>query len=164
MIRDAVPDDAEAICRIYNPYIEQSVITFETSPVTPKQMAARIAEYTVSFPWLVYEENGDLLGYAYAAKWKDRRAYRYCVESSIYLDGSATGKGLGARLYEALFARLGQLSVHAVLAGITLPNPASVALHEKLGFRKVGHFTEVGYKFDRWIDVGYWEKRLDAEP
>lgn len=157
MIRDAVAGDAEAICRIYNPYIEQTVITFETEPVTAEAMSARIEQYSARLPWLVFEEDGALLGYAYAAKWKERSAYRHAVESSVYLAPSATGRGLGSLLYRALFHRLRALSVHAVLAGITLPNEASIALHERLGFQKVAHLREVGWKFDRWIDVGYWE-------
>ncbi|MBJ6723721.1 arsinothricin resistance N-acetyltransferase ArsN1 family B [Geomesophilobacter sediminis] len=160
MIRDAVPEDAAAICRIYNPYIEQTVITFETEPLSVEKMAARIESYRAHYPWLVAEENGAVVGYAYAAKWRERRAYRFAVESSVYIDQSAQGRGLGVLLYQELFVRLAAMKIHAVLACISLPNPASIALHEKLGFAKAAHFTEVGWKFDRWIDVGYWQKLL----
>jgi len=98
-----------------------------------------------------------VLGYAYASKWKSRCAYRYAVESSIYLAPDATGRGLGTRLYVALIDALRAKSVHTIIGGIALPNPASVALSEKLGFRKIGQFEQVGWKFEKWIDVGYWE-------
>ena len=98
-------------------------------------------------------------GYAYAAPWRARAAYRHSVETSIYLAPGAGGRGLGARLYRALFAALPS-HVHAAIGGVSLPNPASVALHERLGFRKVAHFREVGRKFGRWIDVGYWQRLL----
>lgn len=160
MIREARANDVEAICRIYNHYITHTTITFEEQTVSSTEMAARIAEYTATLPWLVLEEEGDVLGYAYAGPWKGRSAYRHTVESSVYLDPAAVGRGLGAQLYEKLFAHLRHASIHAVIAGITLPNQASVALHEKLGFIKVGHFREVGWKFERWLDVGYWELML----
>lgn len=163
MIRDAVVDDAHAICRIYNPYVENTVVTFETDPVTTDQMSARISHTTRTLPWLVLEQEGIVAGYAYAATWKERRSYRFTVETSIYLDDSVKGRGLGRMLYQALFSRLRALSVHAVVGAITLPNPASIALHERLGFERVAHFREVGWKFDRWIDVGYWEKILEPD-
>jgi phosphinothricin acetyltransferase len=112
-------------------------------------------------PWLVAEQDGRLLGYAYATRWRVRPAYRTSVESSVYLGGEAAGRGLGSALYRALLDALRRLDVHMVIGGIAQPNERSVALHEKLGFRKVAHFSEVGRKFGRWIDVGYWELRLD---
>ena len=111
-------------------------------------------------PWLVAEQTDQVIGYAYASKWKERCAYRYSVESTVYLDPSFTGQGIGTKLYEALLAILQRNSIHIVIGGIALPNPASVALHERLGFNKVAHFKEVGYKFNRWVDVGYWEASL----
>lgn len=160
MIRNATTGDAGAICRIYNHYVENTIITFEEQPVPVAEMADRIDEYTHDYPWLVYEDEEGIRGYAYATKWKTRSAYRFSVESSVYLDVKATGGGLGSRLYRELLAQLGNTSIHAVIAGITLPNQASVALHEKLGFRKIGQFREVGWKFNRWLDVGYWELLL----
>jgi phosphinothricin acetyltransferase len=159
-IRDARAADADAIARIYNHYIRDTIITFEETDVTPQEMARRIAEVTVRYPWLVGEENGAVAGYAYGAQWADRSAYRHSVQSSIYLAHDATGRGLGTQLYQALLARLRQQPIHAVLGGISLPNAASVALHEKCGFEKVAHFSEVGFKFGRWIDVGYWQITL----
>ncbi len=158
MIRDAVSDDAQAICAIYNPYIENTVITFEEQPVAVEEMRARVREVTASHPWLVFEEQGTVVGYAYAKPWHARSAYRFCVESTVYLDPLATGRGIGRRLYEALLARLRPLQVHTVLGVIALPNPASVALHERLGFTEVGRLQEVGRKFERWVDVGFWQR------
>ena len=125
-------------------------------------MGERIAETTASHvPWLVVEEDGAVLGYAYASKWKGRCAYRHSVESTVYLDPSKTGQGIGKPLYAALINALRMQRMHAVIGGIALPNEASIALHERLGFEKVAHFRQVGFKQDRWIDVGYWERLLD---
>lgn len=160
IIRPAAVDDAAAICRIYNPYVLDTVISFETEPVTPEQMRHRIVDITAHFPWLVCVEDEQILGYAYATKWRARAAYQHAVESSVYLSGAAAGKGLGSALYRALIAELEKLPVHVVIGGVALPNAASVALHEKMGFEKVAHFAQVGKKFDRWIDVGYWQRVL----
>ena len=165
-IRPATLEDAAAICAIYNPYIARTTISFEEEPVFDSDMAGRIADVQASgLPWLVAEQGGCLLGYAYATKWRARPAYRTSVEISVYLGEQAAGRGIGTALYRALLEALRQLDVHMVIGGIAQPNEASVALHEKLGFRKVAHFSEVGRKFGRWVDVGYWELRLqDAQP
>jgi L-amino acid N-acyltransferase YncA len=160
MIRAASVQDSAAIGGIYNHYIANSIITFEESPVSAEKMAGRIAEVIASLPWLVFESEGALLGYAYASPWKSRCAYRFAAESTVYLAESATGRGIGSRLYEALLADLRGRSLHSVIGGVALPNAASVALHEKFGFEKVAHFKQVGWKFNRWIDVGYWELML----
>jgi L-amino acid N-acyltransferase YncA len=157
MIRDVQGHDAAAICSIYNYYIENSVTTFEEHPVSVPEMKKRIKEITKELPWLVFEEQGSVLGYAYASKWKSRCAYRYSAESTVYLSRMSIGRGIGTQLYEALIGRLRSLSFHSVIGGIALPNPASVALQEKRGFEKVAHFNEVGWKMSRWVDVGYWE-------
>lgn len=160
-IRDAGPGDAAAIAAIYNHYVTDSVVTFETEPVPADDIAGRVAETSaLGLPWLVAESGGRIAGFAYASKWKGRCAYRYAVESTIYIAADARGHGLGEPLYAALLERIRDASMHAVIAGIALPNEASVHLHEKLGFRKIGHFEEVGYKFDRWVDVGYWQLLL----
>ncbi|MCD2517110.1 N-acetyltransferase family protein [Massilia sp. G4R7] len=160
-IRSATLDDAAAICAIYNPYVATTTISFEEDAVTGSDMAQRIADVgKAGLPWLVAECEGRLLGYAYATRWRVRPAYRTSVESSVYLDGDAAGRGVGTLLYRALLDALRGLDVHMVIGGIAQPNPASVALHEKLGFRKVAHFSEVGRKFGGWVDVGYWELRL----
>lgn len=160
-LRPATADDAEALAGIYNPYILDTIITFEETAITAAEMARRVAEVDgYGLPWLVAEQAGAVVGYAYAARWRTRHAYRFAVESTVYLGPQAIGRGIGTQLYQALFDALRQRGVHAVIGGIALPNQASVALHEKLGMHKVAQFPEVGFKFGRWIDVGYWQRNL----
>jgi L-amino acid N-acyltransferase YncA len=162
-IRPATPSDAARICAIYNHYVTTTTVSFEEDPVDEQQMAQRIADVgAAGLPWLVLEVDGELAGYAYATKWRARPAYRHSVESSIYLDRAFAGRGFGRMLYGALLDALRGRELHLVIGGIAQPNDASAALHEALGFRKVAHFSEVGKKFGRWVDVGYWELRLDA--
>jgi phosphinothricin acetyltransferase len=123
-------------------------------------MAGRIRDVTAALPWLVYESEGGVLGYAYATKWRVRSAYRYSAETSVYVAPGQGGKGIGSALYKTLLEELRAREIHMVIGGIAQPNPASVALHERLGFEKVAHFKQVGRKFDRWIDMGYWELQL----
>jgi len=161
MIRPATQDDAAALCAIYNPYIAGTTISFEEEPVSPADMARRIAEVqALGLPWLVALADGQPVGYAYATRWRARAAYRTSVESSVYVDAAAAGRGTGTLLYRALLDELRTRDVHMVIGGIAQPNERSVALHERMGFRKVAHFSEVGRKFGRWVDVGYWELRL----
>jgi phosphinothricin acetyltransferase len=158
-VRPATAADAEAIARIYGHYVANTTISFEEVAVPAAEMAQRIDEVlSASLPWLVAEQGGRLVGYAYAGKWKGRCAYRHSVETSVYVDPAFTGRGIGRQLYRALLQLLRERSIHAVIGGIALPNAASVALHESMGFSKVAHFREVGYKFGQWIDVGYWQK------
>jgi L-amino acid N-acyltransferase YncA len=160
-IRVATAADAESLADIYNYYITDTVVTFEEEPVSPAEMAERIDEVaSASLPWLVAELGGQVLGYACASKWKGRCAYRFSTEITVYLGRSCLGMGLGSRLYGELFPILAGRGMHAVIGGIALPNPASVALHEKFGLEKVAHFREVGFKFGQWIDVGYWHRTL----
>lgn len=160
MIRPATPDDASAIVDIYNHYVATTVISFEERPVTPDEMAGRILDVTAALPWLVYQSEGSVLGYAYATKWRVRSAYRYSAETSVYVAPGQGGKGIGSALYKTLLEELRGREIHMAIGGIAQPNPASVALHESLGFEKVAHFKQVGRKFDRWIDMGYWELQL----
>ena len=158
MLRAATVADAAAIAEIYNHYVLHTIITFEEEAVTEAEMAGRITEVLgLKLPWFVWEEEGRVIGYAYAGKWKSRCAYRYSVESSIYLAKDATGRGLGTKLYVALIDALRARGIHSIIGGVALPNPASVGVSEKLGFQKIGQFKEVGWKFEKWIDVGYWE-------
>jgi phosphinothricin acetyltransferase len=120
-------------------------------------MARRIEDIGARFPWLVWEDGGTVVGYAYASAWKSRSAYRFAVESTIYLTTSRHRSGIGTKLYGALLAELKSRGFHTAVGGIALPNPASIALHEKLGFTKIGQFVEVGRKLGRWVDVGYWQ-------
>ncbi|MEO1133602.1 MAG: N-acetyltransferase family protein [Cyanobacteria bacterium J06639_1] len=160
MIRAAESSDAVAIASIYNHYIENTVITFEEPPVSAADIAARIEKVKrFDLPWLVSEENGRVVGYAYATRWKERIAYRHSAEVTIYLASDCLSNGLGTQLYRALFDEI-RINIHVLVGIITLPNPASVAIHEKFGMKKVAHFKEVGYKFDRWLDVGCWQKIL----
>ena len=165
-IRPATCDDAAAICEIYNHYILDSIISFEEVPLAPDDIATRIARtQSQALPWLVMTQDGQLLGYAYASRWRERSAYRYTLESSIYLAPSATGKGLGKQLYSALLQALRELTqppIHSVVGGVAQPNAASNALHQALGFEKTATFREVGRKFDRWIDVSYWQLSLQT--
>jgi L-amino acid N-acyltransferase YncA len=155
--RDATAADAAAIAEIYNYYVLHTIVTFEEEAVTTEDMAGRIQEVTAKFPWIVYEAEGRILGYAYAGAWKSRCAYRNSVETTVYLTADAAGKGIGSGLYHRLLERLQQQGLHAAIGGIALPNEASVRLHEKYGFQKIGEFIEVGYKFNQWINVGYWQ-------
>jgi phosphinothricin acetyltransferase len=158
-IRSAEAEDGAALARIYNHYIATTVVTFEEAPVCAADMTARVAEISAAkLPWLVAQSPAGVNGFAYASRWKGRCAYRYSVESTVYLEPAAVGRGLGMALYSTLLARLQELGCHAVIGGIALPNQASIALHEKLGMRKVAHFAEVGFKFGRWVDVGYWQR------
>ena len=161
MIRPAALDDAESITRIYNHYLVNTTISFEEQAVSPREITRRMADVqAAALPWLVCEQDGRIVGYAYAAKWKVRHAYRFSVESTVYLDPEYGGRGLGTELYTELLRQLKGLGLHVVLGVIALPNPASIALHEKVGMKKVAHFSEVGFKFDQWIDVGYWQGLL----
>ena len=150
--------DSGHIAEIYNPYITGSTITFEEQPITAAEIKKRIlASRAVNLPWLCAEKDGDVIGYAYAARWRERSAYRYTAETTIYLQKEFSGAGIGKLLYQRLLDEVRAAGIHTVMAVITLPNPTSVALHEGLGFTKVAHFAEVGFKFNRWLDVGYWQ-------
>jgi len=156
-IRMVTAADAAAICAIYNHYVTDTIVTFEEQPVAASEMQSRIRAVLEKLPWLVLERDGDIAGYAYASPWKTRIGYRFAVESSIYLAPAQVGCGLGAALYRSLLDVLRVRDIHCVIGGAALPNPASVALHEKLGFTQVAHFRENGFKFGRWIDVVYWQ-------
>ena len=160
MIRACVAGDAAALCAIYNHYVSDTVVTFEETPVAAAEMAQRIVGVATRFPWLVAEEVNEVVGYAYATPWKARSAYRLSVESTVYVAPGQARRGIGTALYAELIDALRKLGVHAVVGGIALPNAASIALHEKLGFKKIGQFSEIGRKFDRWVDVGYWQLLL----
>lgn len=164
-VRPATAADAAALAGIYNHYVTATIVTFEEEPVTVAEMARRLADVQAApLPWLVAERDGAVVGYAYASRWKARIGYRHSAESTVYLAPDQGGRGIGSRLYGELLEALRADGFHAVMGGIALPNPASVALHEKLGFRKVAHFEEQGTKFGRWIDVGYWQRLFAAAP
>jgi L-amino acid N-acyltransferase YncA len=158
MIREATIDDAQEICGIYNYYVLNTIISFEEIPVSEVEMEQRIVSISKNYPWLVFVEEKEVIAYAYACQWKVRSAYKQTAESAVYVKQGFEGKGIGSKLYSALLKNLNINQFHAVLGGIALPNKASIALHEKLGFAKTGQLKEVGFKFGKWIDVGYWEK------
>jgi len=157
-VRAATHADAGAVAAIYNHYVLQTVVTFEEEPVTSDEMSRRIDEVrAASLPWFVAERAGAIAGYAYASRWKARSAYRFSSEVTVYLAPEQGRRGIGSALYAELLSALRASGVHAAIGGIALPNDASVALHERFGFKKVAHFEQTGFKFNRWIDVGYWQ-------
>jgi phosphinothricin acetyltransferase len=160
MIRPVSLIDAAAIRGIYNYYIERTAVTFEEIPVSLDEMERRIRRISASYPWLVWEEAGDVLGYAYIHAWKDRSAYRFSGEDSIYVKQGYERRGIGRSLMTALLEEAEKTEMHALIAILCTPNEASATLHEEFGFKKCAHFSEVGFKFDRWLDVGYWERLM----
>lgn len=166
-LRSARAEDVTAMLSIYAPYVTDTIISFETEVPAPAEFAARVASVLAGLPWLVAEaEDGRIAGYAYAAPHARRAAYQWSVDVSVYLDPDHRGKGLGKKLYSRLFEILTELGYCRAYAGISLPNPASVGLHEALGFEPVGVYKRVGYKFGAWHDVGWWQLSLreDANP
>lgn len=156
-IRLARKNDAKVIADIYNFYVLNTAITFEEQPITVDEMALRIKSKVKQNRWIVYEYEGKVVGYAYAGPYASRSAWRYTLELSVYIDKNYAGKGIGPKLYQHLLGILKGQDVHSVMGLITLPNEASIRLHEKMGFRKVGQVNQGGFKFGRWIDVGYWQ-------
>ena len=159
MIREANSKDAKAIALIYNYYISNTTISFEEKPVNENIVIQRINSNEKN-KWWIYQSADELLGYAYSTKWKPRSAYRYTVESSIYLKPNNFRNGIGTALYIKLLESLKKEGFRRVLAGISLPNDSSVLFHENFGFKKVGQLEAVGYKFKKWIDIGYWELKI----
>lgn len=162
-IRLARAADAAAIAAVYRPYVTGTVISFETEPPDAGEMARRMAALPL-LPWLVAERDASVVGYAYASAHRTRAAYRWGADVSVYLDERERGRGTGRALYAQLFDLLRDLGYVAAYAGITLPNPASVGLHESIGFRPVGVYRNVGYKSGRWHDVGWWQLALVDPP
>ncbi|GAA6206596.1 N-acetyltransferase family protein [Thalassotalea sp. SU-HH00458] len=161
ILREVELNDAPQIANIYNYYIESTVITFEEQVIVAQDIEKRIEKIQrAGHFWFVAEVDNKIVGYAYSAPWRDRSAYRFASEVSIYLTKDSQGKGLGTLLYQALFQQLKSTPIKILIGGITLPNESSVALHEKFGMEKVAHFKDVGYKFDQWLDVGYWQLKL----
>ena len=163
-VRAATVADARGVAAIYGPVVETTHVTFEVRPPTADQMALRIAAITEALPWLVASSDGDVAGFAYAAPHGSREAYLWSVDTSIYLAPSARGRGVGTRLYRTLLACLTELGYVSAFAGVALPNPASVALHQRLGFVRTGAFPMAGFKLGRWHDVSLWRCQLVAPP
>lgn len=159
MIRTVSLDDAAACAEIYAPACLVTAASFEESAPSVSEMRARIAAVSARYPWLVYVEDGLVVGYAYANAHRERVSYRTSVDFTVYIREGFHGRGIGRALYAELLSRVRGV-YHRAYAGITLPNAGSVALHEAFGFRLVGVYSEVGRKFDRWHDVGWWELKL----
>ncbi len=160
-IRSARPSDAETVQAIYAPIVETTAISFEDVPPSATEMAQRIESTSrQGYPYLVAERNGEVIAYAYAGPHRARAAYRSSVDVTIYVAEDARGGGVGRTLYTELLTSLRRAEFHAAFAGIALPNPGSIALHEAVGFTHLGTYREVGFKFDRWHDVGWWQRNL----
>jgi L-amino acid N-acyltransferase YncA len=159
-IRCANRDDAAGVLAIYAPIVNETAISFEFEPPTLGQMQERIESTLERLPWLVAEQGEQLVGYAYASRYRQRAAYQWSVEVSAYVHADARRSGVARALYRALLGILKDLSYRTALAGITLPNDASVAFHESMGFTPVGVYQNVGYKFRNWHDVGWWQLAL----
>jgi L-amino acid N-acyltransferase YncA len=160
VIRVGEARDASAIAEIYRPVVLDTAISFELEPPDADEMRSRMEQTLRTHPWLVHERNGRVAGYAYASVLRTRPAYRWSTETSVYVEPTQHGQGIGRSLYVALLAVLARQGFIAVFGGITLPNPASVRLHEALGFRPVGTFPHVGFKLGAWHDVGFWRRQL----
>lgn len=163
-IRTARSGDAGALAAIYAPYVRDTVISFETDPPGEAEMRRRIAETLETHPWLVAQINGRVIGYAYASQHRARLAYRWACDVTVYLAPEAQGQGIGTGLYTELLEILRRQGFCHAFGGIALPNPQSVTLHEKLGFKHLGTYSQVGYKLGAWHDVGWWQCRLAPTP
>jgi L-amino acid N-acyltransferase YncA len=155
-IRLATEDDAGTIASIYAPYVLETAISFETVPPSENEMRSRLAAGSKAFPWLLCENEGDVLGYAYASRHRDRHAYRWAVDVAVYVDARNHRFGIGRGLYSSLLPMLQALGYHQAYAGIALPNQSSIGLHEAMGFKRLAVYPDVGFKLGRWHDVGWW--------
>jgi phosphinothricin acetyltransferase len=162
MIRPVRLADAPAICDIYNYYIRNTCITPEEEDVTTGEMENRIEEITKTFPWRVFEKNNEIVGFAFLHHYIARSAYRFAVENSIYIKHGLTRNDAGSQLMSALLDEARKMGKHSVVALMELGNEASEALHRKFGFREMGHLREAGFKFNRWVDVSYWQLILQS--
>ena len=161
-IRAALEEDAGAIAALYTPIVEDTHISFETTPPSVEELAARIRDTVERFPWLVCEYDGQIVGYSYAGSHNDRPAYQWGVDVSVYVAEQWHRHGVARGLYETLFALLRAQGFFTAYAVIALPNPSSVRFHEALGFEQVGRYEKAGFKHGEWRDVGHWERTLQA--
>lgn len=162
-IRLANLGDAAGVLSIYAPYCEATSVTFEIAAPTEEQMRERIVSVTANYPWLVAEVQGRIVGYVYATRFRERAGYRWTAEVAVYIAADTHRRGLGKAMYTSLFAILRVQGYAKAIAGITVPNPASVRLHESLGFVQTGTFPGVGHKDGKWLDVGWWQLQLQPE-
>ncbi|MCF8272833.1 MAG: GNAT family N-acetyltransferase [Flavobacteriaceae bacterium] len=157
MIRNVHINDAKQLLDIYNYYVINTVVTFDLEALTLEMFKDKITTITSDYPFIVYEENHEILGYAYGSKFRPKSAYNHTIESTVYLKHGEQGKQIGSKLYSELLRLLKLQQAHVVLGVLTLPNDASVKLHEKFGFKQVAYLKEVGLKFGNWQDVGFWQ-------
>jgi L-amino acid N-acyltransferase YncA len=158
IVRQATREDSDQIAAIYRPIVKDTAISFEADPPGSDEMARRIESALKNHEWLVAESGGAIAGYAYATRYRERHAYRFSAETTLYMHPDYQRQGIGRALYSALFESLSSLGYHRAFAGITLPNDPSVALHLAFGFEQIGVFKEAGFKFDRWHDVAMWQR------
>jgi phosphinothricin acetyltransferase len=164
VIRDARAErDAAACAAIYAPYVRDTPISLEERAPTPEEIAARIETTTQTHPWLVAEDETGLIGYAYATRHRERACYRWATDVTVYVAPQSHRRGVGRALYQTLFEALAHQGFRMACAGITLPNQASVGLHESLGFKPVGVYRNIGWKFGAWHSVGWWQLELSAD-
>ncbi|AOW22005.1 GNAT family N-acetyltransferase [Urechidicola croceus] len=157
MIRKVKISDAKEIVDIYNYYVLNSIVTFDEKPFSKSDFEQKIKKISSDYPFIVFEENNEILGYAYANKWRQKPAYNNTLESTVYVKNGVHKKRIGTKLYTELLKQLKEQNYHVIIGGLSLPNDASIRLHENFGFKKVAHFNEVGLKFGKWIDVGFWQ-------
>ena len=161
MIRKATLDDVNSLLEIYNYYVINTTVTFDEVPVSLSAFTEKLELILKDYPCIVFEENNGISGFAYGSKFRPKPAYNFTVESTVYVKNGAHGKQIGSRLYKELIALLKQRDFKSVLGVLTIPNPASVKLHEKFGFTQVAHLKEVGFKFDTWLDVGIFQLKIN---
>ncbi len=163
VIRSATAGDAAAIAQIYAPFVTDTAISFEETPPDTSEMAGRIEKTLRDYPYLVAEQDGQVVAYAYASQYRPRHAYRFTAEVTVYSVPEGRGEGLATRLYQQILNTLSETGFHTAIAIITLPNEKSVAFHERLGFRYLGTVEQVGHKFGRWHSTGIWQQHLEKE-
>jgi len=163
-LRVATLDDAAAVAAVYRPYVASTPISLEIEPPDEDEMRRRIQSTVTAYPWLICEERGEVVGYAYGGQHGSRAGYRWSVDSSVYIHSSFHRRGVGRALYTSLFRMLAAQGFVSLYAGVTLPNPGSVAIHESFGFRPVGVYRNAGFKAGTWYDVGWWQRGLQDPP
>lgn len=160
MIRQIISSDIPEILPIYNYHVKNTLVTFDITPLSIEQFIKKVERISNDFPFLVYIENNEILGFSYASKWRQKPAYNHTVESTVYIKNSTQRKNIGTKLYVELLKQLTAKGFKIVIGGISLPNEPSIQFHEKFGYEKVGHFSKVGKKFDKWVDVAFWQLNL----
>lgn len=161
MIRPVHINDAQELLEMYNYYVINTTVNFDIEPLSLKTFLDKLNIITEDYPFIVFEENNEILGYAYGSRFRPRAAYNYVAESTVYVKHTAHGKQIGSKLYAELIRLLQETDLHTVLGVLTIPNEASIKLHEKFGFEQVANLKEVGLKFGEWQNVGIWQLNLD---